>query len=106
MEYLLQLPAPQIPQAFAMHPKIMQILHETVYEFNHEEQQAIYYYHFTGLSPRAIARVVELTEDHVVSALVLYAQRLNMKIDLFKKVEPYDESEMMQVDEILLSWSA
>jgi len=106
VEYLLQLPAPQIPQAFATHPKIMQILNETVYEFNHEEQQAIYYYHFTGLSPGVISRVVDLSEDHVVSALVLYAERLNMKIDLFKKVEPYDESEMLPINEILLSWSA
>ena len=106
MDHTLQIPDLQIPEEFASHPRIMDILNATVYEFMHEEQQAIYYYHFTGLSPRAIARVVELTEDHVVSALVLYAARLTMKIELFKKAKPCDASKTLEVSDILMTWSA
>jgi len=97
---------PQIPRAFAMYPKIIQMLNHTVYAFNHEEQQAIYYYYCIKLTPQEIAPVVEMTEDHVISTLALYAERLNVTLNLIKKAKPYDASEMMQVNEILLLWSA
>jgi len=100
------LPKPQIPRSFALHDKIMEVLYATVEDFNCEEQQAIYYHYHMALSPCTIAKVLELTEQHVVSALGLYAERLATRIDLFKRTLPHDDQDMMQTSEILLPWSA
>jgi len=97
---------PKIPKAFLVHNNIVQILGATAYEFDFEEQQAIYYFHFMDLSPGTIARVVQLSKRHVMSTLGLYAARLEAKLDFFKKVQPYNENETVQVRDILFPWSA
>ena len=97
---------PKIPKAFMVHNNIMQILSTTVFEFGYEEQQAIYYHYFLDLPPGVIARVVQLSKKHVVNTLGLYAQRLEVKLDFFKRVQPYDENETVQVRDILFPWSA
>jgi len=98
----------------------MQVLCATVEEFSHDEQQAIYYHYYMGLSPTTIAKVIWLTEMHVVSVLGLYVERLTAKINLFKTAQHYaecrgeiatqdiwyDENNMMPVREILLPWTA
>ena len=106
MTHALQLSQPEIPKAFLTHDRIMQILCATVEDFNAEEQQAIYYFHHLELSPRTIARTLQLTEQHVVSALGLYAERLTGKLELFKQVQPHNESDTLQVRDILCPWSA
>jgi len=84
----------------------MQVLCATVEDFSHEEQQAIYLYHYMELSCPSIARILELTEQHVISALGLYTERLASKLELFKKVQPYDDADMLHVRDILLPWTA
>ena len=102
----MSLPKPQIPRSFSLHHKIMEVLCATVEDFSFEEQQAIYYHYHLDLSPQTIARVLELTEHHVESALGLYAERLTTRIDLFKRTLSYDDNDMMPTHEILLTWSA
>jgi len=102
----MHLPKLQIPRAFSLHHKIMEVLYATVEEFNPEEQQAIYYHYYLELSPRTISKTLELTEQHVISALGLYAERLANRINLFKRTMPHDDNDMMQASEILLPWTA
>jgi len=83
----------------------MQILSATVNEFGHEEQCAIYYHHFMNLPLWSIARTVQLSEGHVVSAINLFAARLDEKLDFFKKVQPHDANDVLPVRDILLPWS-
>jgi len=104
--HALQLSKPEIPKAFYAHGGIMQVLCATVEDFSADEQQAIYYYHHLELSPRTIARTLQLTERHVVSVLGLYAERLISKLELFKRVQPHDENETLEVRDILLAWTA
>ena len=100
------LPKPLIPKSFTTHDKVMEVLYATVEDFNPEEQQAIYYHYYLELSPVTIARTMDLTEPHVISALGLYAERLATRIELFKRMLPHDEDDMLQTREILLPWSA
>ena len=104
MDDALQFPAPRIPKAFALHDKIMQVLDATISEFGHEEQQALYFHHFLGLPLGDISLTTHLSENHVASTLGLYAARLNAKVELFKKAEPYNENDMLQIRDILLPW--
>jgi len=84
----------------------MQVLCATVDEFDHQEQQAIYYHHYLNLPPQTIAQVVELTEMHVISVLGLYAERLVCKINLFKRAKLGEGDDVMQVSDLLLPWGA
>jgi len=80
----------------------MQVLCATVEDFTYEEQQAIYLYHFMEMTFPSIALFVELTERHVISALGLYTERLTNKLELFKRVQPYNKEDMLHVRDILL----
>ncbi|MCL2363362.1 MAG: hypothetical protein FWC71_01725 [Defluviitaleaceae bacterium] len=106
MTHASPLPSPEIPKAFASHDKIMQVLCATVEDFSCDEQQAIYLYHHLEMSTPTIARILDLTEQHVTSALVLYTERLASKLELFKRVQPHDDDDMLHVRDILLPWTA
>ncbi|MCL1788540.1 MAG: hypothetical protein FWG38_11185 [Defluviitaleaceae bacterium] len=88
---------PTIPKAFIDNDRIRQVLCYTASEFNYEEKRAIFLYCVVKLSIDEIATHVELPIPHVVSALVLYAQRLNFKLDVFKKAVPYDKAKQLSV---------
>ena len=93
---------PEIPKAFIEHKKAKYVLFDTIDDFGYEEQQAIHSFYITSLPIEEISKVVELSENHVLSVIVLYAERLTSKLDIFKKVLPYNVDDMLQVSEILL----
>ena len=92
---------PPVPRAFINHPKIKYVLYHTINEFDFEEQAAIYYYCFIGLSVSKIAALTELTPNHVASTLNLYSEKLLLRLDIFKKAIPYDTDDLLPVSELL-----
>lgn len=98
----MQLRAATIPRAFIEHNKIKYILHHIIDGFNHEEQQAIIYFYFSELSIKDIAKATYLTEDYVLSVINLYLQRLESKINFFKRFVLYDVNDLLSVEDMFL----
>jgi len=93
---------PQIPRAFINHSKVKHLLCEMIENFGYEERQAIYYFCFLDVSVSEISKVTELTESHIISVLSLYSERLECKINFFKKAMPCNVDDVLPVSEILL----
>ncbi|MCL2373398.1 MAG: hypothetical protein FWC78_08380 [Defluviitaleaceae bacterium] len=98
---VIQIKSPEIPKAFMGHSKVMYVLCSAISNFGHEEQQAIGYFYYLNLSVTEIAAATKLTENHVISVIILYAERLETKLDLFKKTLKHDPSDVLQVRDIL-----
>jgi len=75
-------------------------------EFNHDEQCAIHYHHLLDMPPCDIANTVQLSERHVLSAIYLFAARIDEKLEFFRKVQPHDDNDVLPVCDILLPWGA
>lgn len=93
---------PEVPMAFVHHSKVRRVLYHTVERFDFEEQMAIYLYCILGLPIREIAPLIELPQSHIVSVLTLYSERLEFKLDVFKKAVPYSADELASIDEVLV----
>ncbi|MCL2367259.1 MAG: hypothetical protein FWC75_09530 [Oscillospiraceae bacterium] len=93
---------PKVPKAFIKNRTAKRILSHMADEFDFEEQQAIYYYCFLDVTITDIAKATELTEDHVLSVLSLYSERLSNKLSFLKKTLPHDAGDLSDVKEILL----
>jgi len=91
---------PQIPKAFMENSLISQVLRLTINEFNYEEKMIIFLYCFVKLPINEIAALTKLTPFRVVSTLVLYSERLEFKLDVFKKAVPYDTTNLISVGEM------
>ncbi|MCL2354282.1 MAG: hypothetical protein FWC69_06620 [Defluviitaleaceae bacterium] len=89
-----------IPRAFIEHTKIKYILYHTIEGFNYEEQQAIIYFHFLKLPIKDIAKATDLAENYVLSAIDLHLERLESKINFFKKFVLHDVDDSLQVEDI------
>ena len=93
---------PTVPRAFVTHPKIKYAVYCLIEGFGYEEQQAIgYFYYLTDASIKEIAEKTELTENRVSSSICLYAERLEAKLELFKRILPYDTGDVLPITEIL-----
>jgi len=93
---------PQIPRAFIHHDDVKVVLNDTINTFHHDEQEAIIFHCVLGAAVNEIAQVTQLTPGHVVSALTLYAERLESKLRFFKKFVPHNADESLPASEILL----
>jgi len=91
---------PKIPKEFVENSPIIQVLQETINEFNCEEKSIIYLYCFISLSVNEIATLSELSTSYVVSTLVLYSEKLAFKLDVFKKAVPYDDIDLVPIQEL------
>ena len=96
-----RLKMPEIPRAFINHVKVRHILCDTIEDFSHEEREAISAYCILEWPISEISEATKLTENHVVSVLGLYFERLESKLSLFKKALPYNDNDLLQVSEIL-----
>lgn len=94
-------PPPQIPRAFIEHAKVKHVLLHTIEYFDREEQQAIGCFYYSDLSINDISKVTELSENHILSVINLYSERLEARINVFKKCVPYDANDMLQISDIL-----
>jgi len=92
---------PQIPCAFIDHDDVKLVLNETIEGFHYDEKEAIIFFHVLGAAVTDIAKVTQLTPGHVVSALSLYAERLESKLCFFKKFVPHDVEQSLPAGEIL-----
>jgi len=97
-----QIEMPNVPKAFIHHPKVRQVLCHTIEEFNFEEQMAIYLYGVLDLPINEIAISTELSQDRIICVLMLYAERLAYKVDVFKKAVPYNSDEIASVCEVFV----
>jgi len=92
-----------VPRAYVTHSKVKYMVYHTIEMFSHEEKQAIgFFYNLDEMSIKDIAEKTELTENRVLSAICLYEERLQAKLNLFKKTLPYDASDVLEVGDILL----
>jgi len=79
---------------------IGQVLHVTIDEFNLEERMVIYLYYFVQLPIDKIADITKLSAPYVVSTLVMYCEKLVLKLDIFKKAVPYDDANLLSIGEM------
>jgi len=93
---------PEIPRAFINNANARRILSHMVEEFAFEEQQVIYYYCYLSMPVTGIAKVMDLTEMHVVSVLGLYCERVKSLLAFFTRALPHDSHDRLNVKEILL----
>ena len=98
-----QINMPQIPRAFINHDDVKIVLNDTINQFHHEEKEAIFFYCVLGATINDISEVTRLTPGHIVSALNLYAQRLESKLCFFKKFVPHNNDESLPASEILFA---
>ena len=77
------------------------MLKHTIDRFGCEEGEAIYIYFTLGLPVSDIAKLTKLSPNHVAGTLMLYSERLAEKLNIFKRVIPYNENDMLQVSEML-----
>jgi len=90
-----------IPRAFIENESIGQVLRLTIDEFNFEERTVIYLYYFAHLPIDKITDITKLSAPYVVSTLVMYCEKLVLKMDIFKKGVPYDASDCISIGEML-----
>jgi len=101
---LMQPEMPKVPRAFIKRGKIKLILCHIAEDFGHEEQQALYFYCFLDVPIDEIAEKVGLSQNHIASVLVLYSERLTIKLDFFKRAIFYDANDLLPVSEIFLQY--
>ena len=89
-----------IPKQFTTHPKISLVLHYTVEEFNFEEQAIIYLYYLANTPIEEIAHNTALSSLYVTSTITLYAQRLDQKVQLFKRAVAYNPQDLITTAEM------
>ena len=92
---------PMIPIVFVTHSKIKHVFHQIIEEFNHEEQLAIYFYCLLELPANEIAKVIELSEKHVVSTLTIFSERLTSIINIFKKAFSFSTCDYLPISEAI-----
>ena len=93
---------PTVPRAFVTHHKIKYVVYSLIEHFDREEQQAIgYFYYIDDVSIKDIAERTELTENRVLGSICLYAERLEAKLEFFKRILPYDTNDVLQITDIL-----
>jgi len=90
-----------IPRAFIQNDDTRWVLCDIISDFNYEEKQAIYYCCVLDVTVEDVAERIELSPNHVASALGLYSERLESKLRFFKKIVPYDENDLLPICEIL-----
>ena len=91
---------PKIPKTFLENDLIRQVLYHTIAEFNFEEQMAIFLYCFVKMPMDEISDLEGMPLNYVASVLVLYAQRLNFKVETFKKAVFYDVNCQIDIKEM------
>jgi len=92
---------PQIPSAFIDHEDVKFVLNDTINHFHHDEREAIFFHCVLGADVDDISEATCLTPSHVVSALNLYAERLESKLCFFKKFVPFDNAQSLPASELL-----
>jgi len=95
---------PTVPRAFIQDFWTKKVLSGIIDEFSFEEKQAIYFYF--SMSPVGlddVAYAAELSQNHTVSVLNLYSERLMSKLDFFKQIVPYEPDDLLPVVELLFS---
>ncbi|MCL2365169.1 MAG: hypothetical protein FWC71_10955 [Defluviitaleaceae bacterium] len=92
---------PKIPSAFINHADVRFVLDSTIEGFPCEEREAIFFFHVLGKAVTEIAKVTCLSPQHIVSALTLYAERMESRLHFFKKFIPYDDDQLLSAGEIL-----
>ncbi|MCL2364965.1 MAG: hypothetical protein FWC71_09935 [Defluviitaleaceae bacterium] len=92
---------PQIPCAFIQHDDVKFVLDDTLNQFHHDEKEAIFFHWVLGATVNDISKVTSLTPMHIVSALNLYAERLESKLCFFKKFVPHDNAQSLPASELL-----
>lgn len=97
----MKLKIPEIPRAFIEHAKVKHVLLHTIECFDREEQQAIGCFYYSDLPIEEISKLTELTENHILNVIGLYSERLESRINVFKKCMPYDATDMLQISDIL-----
>jgi len=102
MGYASQPSTAGIPRDFINHDKVKIILCSILESFGYEEQMAICYFHLAGISIGEISQATELSESHVESALALYVERLEEKLNFLKKSIPFDEGDLLPISEMLV----
>ena len=93
-----------IPRAFIKNDDSRWVLCDIISEFHHEEKQAIYYCAVFDATVEDVAKKIELSPNHIKCALGLYLERLETKLEFFKKIMPHhesDESDLLPISEIL-----
>ena len=91
----------RIPSSFVKNDDVKWVLRDIINDFQFEEKQAIYYSCASDATIEDVAKKIELSQNHVSSVLTLYLERLMCKIDFFKKIIPYDESDTLSISELL-----
>lgn len=76
---------PKIPQTLVIHPKISLVLFHVITEFNYEEQNAIYLFCLEEIPIKKIEVLTGMTKRRIESTLMLYAERLAIKLEIFCK---------------------
>jgi len=91
-----------VPRTFIQDCGTKNVLGDIINDFNFEEKQAIYYYFGTDCaSIDEISKVTELSQNHTLSVLNLYWERLSLKLDFFKKIIHYDQDDLLLISDLL-----
>jgi len=93
-----------IPKAILENDKHRALLNHTVERFGHEEKLAIHYCAVTDATIEEVSEAVDLSYDHVASALLLFAERLKRKILFLQSITPHDEKDMIPLEEMLFTY--
>ncbi|MCL1788505.1 MAG: hypothetical protein FWG38_11010 [Defluviitaleaceae bacterium] len=92
---------PEIPGAFVKKSRIGSVLSATINEFVYEEKRVIFLYNVAEMSIEDIAALTELPVPYIVSILTVYAERLEFKLNVFKKAVPYNPADMATVADLI-----
>ncbi|MCL2392641.1 MAG: hypothetical protein FWC66_08590 [Oscillospiraceae bacterium] len=95
-----------IPKAFIKNDDARWVLCDVISDFHREEKQAIYYCGVLDVSIEDVAERIQLSPNHVASALGLYSERLESKLCFFRKIMSYDEDDLLPIGEILFPESS
>ena len=99
-----QLNMPTVPRAFIQDFWTRKVLNGIINDFSFEEKQAIYFYFtMSSVGIDDVAYAAELSQNHTVSVLNLYSERLMSKLDFFKQIVPYEPDDLLPVVELLFS---
>jgi len=90
-----------IPKAFLESLDSRVMLCSVIEKFTFEEKQVVYYCSIFDTTVEEISERVELSPDHVIGTLLLYAERLEARLDFFKRVMQYDENDVLPLEEML-----
>jgi len=91
---------PQIPKAFLDSPLASQILILVTNGFVSDQKGIIYLYCFVNLPISEIESLTGLSNLYIVSTLASYSRVLTLMLDAFKRVIPYDATNLVPVAEL------